>query len=768
MNNYQLLHLYSYIYILYVLPTHWFNHSEVDIPCLSPFLPPPRVAKEEAVEKMDDATRIETWDRQKNIGNTFKFWIVLGVEKHRLVHQYRKQSTHGSKMIESQNFGCQNLDVYLFTFVCKRSLWFKKHSTQLTNKKKQRAMSLALWLVVTKLLVNFGDCLTWGWDDCPCMNESSREFGLAKEIFQSESMKEENRSEDYGLTGCKQYNGGECEKFPYSCHQEWCYVDMDKCQINEAKCGNDKLGSFTSGFCRQRPVSQSRFNDSLYFSYETCNNLGSYDEGRFKKWMSGVRIQAATDKLEDYPHKFHRALVAKAVLQFSFLKDDYNYSRPKLEYRFEGENDWCTKESKETVNNLSHLPENEWSYCVHDVAVGNTDLCVADVWVTPERSAIAQFLPPVRFSNFYLVQHPVARTKWNPIDILKRPFLPFHWTAWLGIVCFIGVSILLLLIGRCMAGETLPAGQTLPMYPTQSRRAKVVMAAHDVMRGQDAFTGQDFAFAHSIGCRVLSFGFGFFTMIIGSIYTANLTSMLVTESTGSIGSLNDAKGMHVCVHKVPYQQLNTTYKDVNWTSVDNSSEIPRKLKDGTCEAAIMDDLSIDQMHAGFFAENCHEGRSACDERKSFDCEVERVSPEVQLTLPVSFPVGPAFAHPLGWALTKLMSNGTAKELDKNPWKVSKCRSKRLEGQLDFVDIFGTMIIATLLMLPGAMLYFFCYLPQRWQSRVPAILLSRNPPHVESKAPLPQRGKCNPFFPVARECHINLHSVKAQVCSFNEP
>ena len=639
-------------------------------------------------------------------------------------------------------------------------------------------MSLALWLVVTKLLVNFSDCekLPWGWNDCPCMSQSSREFELAKEIV-NESMKQENRNltEDYGFNGCKLYNDGECKKFPLSCHQEWCYVDMDKCQINETACGEDelgsRLGSFKSASCRKRPVSQSRFSDSLYFSYETCNNLGSYDEGRFEKWMAGVRIQAATDKLKFYPHPFYRALVQEAVNQFSFLeKKEWDLDRPELDYRFKEDKDWCTKESKETVKTLSHLPDNEWSYCVHDVAVGNTDLCVADVWVTPERSAIAQFLPPVRFSNFYLVQYPEARTKWHPRDILIRPFLPFHWTAWLGIVCFIGLSILLLLIGRCMAHQA-------PMKPAQSRRAKVVMAGHDIMRGEDAFTSQDFA--HSAGCRVLSFGFAFFTMIIGSTYTANLTSMLVTESTGSIRSLDDAKGMSVCVHKVPYQQLNMTYQDVNWKSVDNSSEIPRNLYNGTCEAAIMDDLSIDQMHAGFFAkEHCHE---ACDERKSYDCGVERVSPEVQLTLPVSFPVGSVFAHPLGWSLTKLLFNGTAKKLAedddyKNPWKDKTCHSKRLEGQLDFVDIFGTMIIAALFMLPGAMLYCVCL---KFEAPAPTSPPPMPPPPLQSRREccLSQRllwsvgileSKVVFLLVAWPECHINLHSVKAQLCSFNEP
>lgn len=568
-------------------------------------------------------------------------------------------------------------------------------------------MSLALWLVVTKLLVNFGDCekLPWGWNDCPCMNQSSGEFELAKEIV-NESMKQENRNltQDYGLNGCKLYNDGECKKFPYSCHQEWCYVDMDKCQINETACGEDKLGSFESGFCRKRAVSQSRFNDSLYFSYETCNNLGSYDEGRFEKWMSGVHIQAATDELNFYPHHFYRELLQIAVNQFSFLeKEEWDLDRPELEYRFKGEN-WSTEESRKTVQNLSHLPNNEWSYCVHDVAVGNTDLCVADVWVTPERSAIAQFLPPVRFSNFYLVQYPEARTKWNLWDILIRPFRPFYWTAWIGIACFIILFILLLLIGRCLADWA------TPMNPPKSRGANLVMAGHDVMRGRNAFTSQKFK--HSPGCRVLSFGLGFFTMVIGSTYNANLTSMLVTESTGSILSLDDAEGMRVCVHKVPHQQLNMTHPKVNWTSVDNSSEIPRKLYDGTCEAAIMDDLAIDQMHAGFFTDPkyCHEGRSACAERRSFDCGVEPVSPEVQLTLAVSFPVASVFAHPLGWSLTKLLSNGTAKKLSedgdyKNPWKDKRCRTERKKGQLCFVDIFGIVIIAALFILPGAMLYY---------------------------------------------------------------
>ena len=66
-----------------------------------------------------------------------------------------------------------------------------------------------------------------------------------------------------------------------------------------------------------------------------------------------------------------------------------------------------------------------YSKCVHDVAVGKFDLCIADLWITPCRSAIAQFLPPVRFDMFYLVQAAKPRTEATPGAILGG-----HWNLY--------------------------------------------------------------------------------------------------------------------------------------------------------------------------------------------------------------------------------------------------------------------------------------------------------------------------------------------------
>ena len=61
------------------LPTHWWtNHSELAYLIRDPSPTTPReLFKEEAVEKMDDATRIETWPTLKKKQH-WMFGKVLG------------------------------------------------------------------------------------------------------------------------------------------------------------------------------------------------------------------------------------------------------------------------------------------------------------------------------------------------------------------------------------------------------------------------------------------------------------------------------------------------------------------------------------------------------------------------------------------------------------------------------------------------------------------------------------------------------------------
>eukprot|EP00435_Cladocopium_sp_Y103_P059048 s344_g21.t1 len=89
-----------------------------------------------------------------------------------------------------------------------------------------------------------------------------------------------------------------------------------------------------------------------------------------------------------------------------------------------------------TAGSRAKFPNSDYTACVHDVAVGNLDMCVADLWLTPERNQLATFLPALRQDFFYLVvpQKIEEVTFWSR---LIRPFMPFTGDGWLGIGAFL-------------------------------------------------------------------------------------------------------------------------------------------------------------------------------------------------------------------------------------------------------------------------------------------------------------------------------------------
>ena len=91
--------------------------------------------------------------------------------------------------------------------------------------------------------------------------------------------------------------------------------------------------------------------------------------------------------------------------------------------------------------------------CVHDVAVGNRDICVADIWLTPERNQLANFLPTVKSDTFRLVV-PRKIEEITFYHRISRPFMPFSRAAWFGIGGFLFVIAAVMWIEkRCEDGS---------------------------------------------------------------------------------------------------------------------------------------------------------------------------------------------------------------------------------------------------------------------------------------------------------------------------
>ena len=95
-----------------------------------------------------------------------------------------------------------------------------------------------------------------------------------------------------------------------------------------------------------------------------------------------------------------------------------------------------------------------YTACVHDVAIGNVDLCVSDMWVLPDRALLVQFLPALRHDHFYLVVRKMARQV-SLYDRLTTPFSPFTLRGWMTVLAYLtSVSTVLWLALLCkMQGQ---------------------------------------------------------------------------------------------------------------------------------------------------------------------------------------------------------------------------------------------------------------------------------------------------------------------------
>ena len=83
-------------------------------------------------------------------------------------------------------------------------------------------------------------------------------------------------------------------------------------------------------------------------------------------------------------------------------------------------------------------PDSSFTACVHEVAIGHTDMCWANFWPTSMRSAMASFTSSLYEDEFVTVVHanPPASSF---IDAFARPFEPFTWDLWVLVFTVFGL-----------------------------------------------------------------------------------------------------------------------------------------------------------------------------------------------------------------------------------------------------------------------------------------------------------------------------------------
>ncbi|CAE7862614.1 GLR3.4 [Symbiodinium sp. KB8] len=544
-----------------------------------------------------------------------------------------------------------------------------------------------------------------GEPECPCISDTSELI----EQLRSELVAL-GRPSTYGLMGCDVYDANisasDCgsNEEPH-CLNPWCFVDMTLCPIHTGKCeaAGGILGSEVSPHCRTRPhSSRPLVNMSAYYSYETCGSVNMYNKSRHSLDVGGHVIRVVVDPVA--PWILKRTDIARnqeyGGPSYDFFVRTLDLFEPKPVLRIVP--GWATQQSKQKF-------ESDYTACVHDVALGNFDLCIADLWLTPERHLLATFVPPLRQDYFFLVvPRKVERvTMWTR---LRSPFLPFTPEAWLGIVVFLCfTSFLLWLMQVCEDDEH------------SSCNAKLFWSLEELVRVHfnlihDFLLGQSSIVMHNGAARkLLSAAVSFFILVVLASYTASLASILVIQrqSVGTISNIEEAidRDIPICAPLALLRTFSSVFPRATFVESPEARNAPRLMYSGACGALIMSQVSIDSMHAGLLREHdCNavasgsiseeEGRCERDflGNPRDDCNLMRVG-DLLWSVPISFPVGERMAHSMSWAVTYAMTNGLMEEmkkLNREVFPVSHCDvedERTEEDGLTLEDLSGTILIA---------------------------------------------------------------------------
>ena len=352
----------------------------------------------------------------------------------------------------------------------------------------------------------------------------------------------------YGLTGCGAHDSnvsqtGCSQNQGAWCGNLWCYVDPELCPENEDLCeaAGGAMGSNASAHCRTRKTNPTNFlNVSARYSYETCGFINRYDMSALQDPVKGRTLRAAA------------AAWAPWVVSRTNLRNELEYGGPSYDFLEEALTlftpaptveiipGWATQLSR------SVFPESSYTACVHDVAVGNFDICIADLWLTPQRNQLVTFLPAVRQDFFYLVIAKVQTSQQiTLVDGLSYPFRPFTPGAWAGIVAILCIMSLLFWFEQLY--ETGCHGD----YKTLLRSNVVAILRSYFEVWHDFLLQQSSMNVSTRPVRqIFGLGLAFFILITLASYTANLASLLVVSSAsaGTVNSIEDAihANMDIC------------------------------------------------------------------------------------------------------------------------------------------------------------------------------------------------------------------------------
>jgi hypothetical protein len=423
--------------------------------------------------------------------------------------------------------------------------------------------------------------------------------------------------------------------YPAYCDEPWCYVDTE--------------------ICEQRQTGKSyRLTDLLFvpttnegrrphYSYETCG-------GDTEAWTQSIVEQSLAGRTL-------RAGVPKSFFPEAFMIDGSGSPLPDgpITRGSDMSGVWVDYyEEMAAMGNfeLEYYPVSNsslqdhgsaWTACVQDVAAGVLDLCVANVWVTPERIELgAAFVTPAtsdRFKLLTLVTTDVP-TVW---ERLWTPFAPFTSALWMSIVAtWFVVGFMYAMFGSASdfskdlnifhefeeKKEKMKREKAMNARPSEGEKrgsiSQAFSAQIDLLKVQVeyakkskaswfstaklrklgkltyfatmemagasvAYEGND-GIAKKLSLRIIKLGYAFFIIVTVSCYVGNMSAMRTAEvGVSAINSVADCASdplCKMCIHTITSTYFSSAYPSLNTHVSSSSKGLLLDLLDGKCTVSM--------------------------------------------------------------------------------------------------------------------------------------------------------------------------------------
>ena len=417
------------------------------------------------------------------------------------------------------------------------------------------------------------------FDDCPCLNPwvnytnpNGDDDCLVNMFDASLGTPECYDRNTYGVDRCGLWDKGlgpACAKDGPDdyCISAFCYVDRRNC----ARPSNLEENSLLA---RSLQFISHPDKQYLAYSYETCGYLDRFSTNQ----------QAAND-LAGKTLRVSFPLPGSVGTFFSYFNEREEEYRGAVHSFMNGVLDELGV-NLQFVNlsqqSLDRFPTTSFTACVHDVALGNTDFCISDFWITPQRRLMTTFTEQFEEDLFYLYV-PASGNEDLPFsEILANPFRPFHRDVWLLIVAFLFFTSVCYLF--------LEYNNTDDFVEHDNIGSKMYHSTYQAF--------QSYTSASSIhvpkrkSTKMLLVGFGFFVLVMVSSYTAELASFFIREDVSvAIDSFEAglASGYKLCGYQAVKVDFLETYPTAEsaYVEVGTGGEAMTKLVAGECDMVML-------------------------------------------------------------------------------------------------------------------------------------------------------------------------------------